>query len=431
MPNTKILISGASVAGPALAYWLSRHGFRTTVVEIAPVLRGGGYAVDFRSAAHLTVLRRMGILAQLRAVQTGGQPWSFVDDTGRRLAGLPPEAAGGELEVTRGDLAKVLFEHTKSDTEYLFNDGIAALTETDDGVDVRFERGANRTFDLVIGADGLHSAVRGLAFGPEREFVSHLGFYLARWQVPNEFGVGQELVAYNEPGRMIGMVGDRWDSGKADAFGIFAAEAISYDHRNIRAQRDILAEAYAGMGWRAATLIEALADTTQLYFDPISRVDLPRWSSGRVALVGDAAHAATLGRNGRRVGDSGRVRAGRRTGRGLLRSPARLSPLRTAVARVRQRLPGRRSTHRRIPRPGQRGGHRGTQPDVQRPCRNGRHAGDGCRDRRRYRTEGLRAQFDARMIPDARPELTLGARHAHFTEYRSLAGRLVHDFLRD
>jgi 2-polyprenyl-6-methoxyphenol hydroxylase-like FAD-dependent oxidoreductase len=295
MQNTKILISGAGVAGPALACWLGRYGFQPTVVEVAPTLRKGGYAVDFRSDAHLFVLREMGILAELRARQTGGLPWHFVDDTGQRLAGLPPEAAGGEVEVSRDDLARVLFEHATDDTEYLFNDSICGLTETEEAVLVRFASGTERTFDLVIGADGLHSNVRELGFGPERDFLTHLGFYLARWQVRNEFGVGNEVVAYNEPGRMISVAGDRRDSTKADACGIFAAEAIAYDHRDTAAQKVIHADAYAGTGWRATILIDALGDTDELYFDSISRVDMTRWSNGRVALIGDAAHAATLG----------------------------------------------------------------------------------------------------------------------------------------
>src|SRR5947208_7424925 len=179
-----VLISGASIAGPTLAYWLARYGFRPTVVEIAPALRAGGNAVDFRGPTHLGLLERMGVLDDLRRVQTGGTAMRFVDARGRRLMELPATFAGGELEVLRGGLARVLYEHTRRTTEYLFGDSISGLTETPDGVHVTFASGATRVFDLVIGADGVHSGVQRLAFGPESRFVRHLGYYVATWPVP-------------------------------------------------------------------------------------------------------------------------------------------------------------------------------------------------------------------------------------------------------
>ncbi len=213
-----VLISGASVAGPAVAYWLRRHGYRPTVIEVAPALRGGGFAVDFRGKASLTVLERMGVLDEIRRHRTSGSPMSFIDDRGREIAALPPEFTGGEVELLRSDLSRILYEHSLygharsgSDpcgqpergpeeygaeplaeegsaanaplVEYVFGDSIASLTEVADGVHVTFERGAPRTFDLVIGADGLHSTVRRLAFAPEEEFVSHLGYYIAGWDL--------------------------------------------------------------------------------------------------------------------------------------------------------------------------------------------------------------------------------------------------------
>jgi 2-polyprenyl-6-methoxyphenol hydroxylase-like FAD-dependent oxidoreductase len=170
-----ILISGASVAGPALAYWLGRHGHRPTLVEIAPALRTGGRAVDFRGPLHLGLLTKMGVLDALRAVETGGTAMRFVDESGARLMEWPAQMAGGDLEVQRGDLARILCEAAGDRTEYLFGDRIAAMTETPEGVEVTFAGGAERRFDLVIGADGVHSAVRRLAFGPEERFVEHLG----------------------------------------------------------------------------------------------------------------------------------------------------------------------------------------------------------------------------------------------------------------
>src|SRR3984957_13959406 len=167
MENRNILISGASVAGPALAYWLRRRGFNPTVVERAPSLRGGGYAVDFRGAAHLSVLAEMGLLDEIKAQQTHLDTTTYLDADGRPVASMPAEIFAGDVEILRGDLGRILYQATRDGTEYLFGDTITGLDQRADGVHVSFCRAAPRVFDLVIGADGLHSAVRGLAFPDE------------------------------------------------------------------------------------------------------------------------------------------------------------------------------------------------------------------------------------------------------------------------
>jgi 2-polyprenyl-6-methoxyphenol hydroxylase-like FAD-dependent oxidoreductase len=295
MQNTNVLISGASVAGPALAYWLGRYGFQPTVVEEAPALRGGGYAVDFRGPAHLQVLERMGVLEELRRLQTGGSPLRFVDETGRQLLYLPGEFAGGDVEILRSDLSRVLFQHSRDTTEYLFGDSIAAMTQTPGGVQVSFERGAERTFDLVIGADGLHSNVRRLTFGPESGSVSYLGYYLAGWEVPNYLNLGHGSLLYNLPGKLASVGGIHRDPTKANTLFVFASPPLDYDRRDLQQQKKLVADAYAGVGWEVPTLLKGLWDAPELYFDSISRVDLQPWSAGRVTLVGDAACGATLG----------------------------------------------------------------------------------------------------------------------------------------
>jgi 2-polyprenyl-6-methoxyphenol hydroxylase-like FAD-dependent oxidoreductase len=295
MQNTNVLISGASVAGPALAYWLGRYGFDPTVVEVAPALRGGGYAVDFRGPAHLTVLERMGVLEELRRLQTGGSPLQFVDETGRELLHLPASFAGGDVEILRSDLSRVLYQRSSDTTEYLFGDSIAAMTQTGDGVQVSFEHGAERTFDLVIGADGLHSNVRRLTFGPEPQWVSFLGYYLAGWDVPNYLELGRGSLMYNLPGMLASVGGGHRDRTRASTLFVFASPPLDYDRGDLEQQKKLVADAYAGVGWEVPTLLEALWDAPELYFDSISRVDLEPWSAGRVTLVGDAACGATLG----------------------------------------------------------------------------------------------------------------------------------------
>jgi 2-polyprenyl-6-methoxyphenol hydroxylase-like FAD-dependent oxidoreductase len=291
----RVLISGASIAGPALAYWLGRHGHDVTVVEIAAALRQGGYAVDFRGGANSVVLERMGVLDDLRARQTGGSAMRFVDEHDRQLLRLPPEFAGGDLEVLRSDLSQVLYDHSRERAEYVFGDSIASLVERSDGVEVVFESGATGTFDLVFGADGLHSVVRRLVFGPEREYVKHLGYYIAGWDLPNDYGIERDALMYNVPGRLASVGVDHRDSGKAGTMFVFASPELSYDRRDPEQQKEILRNAYAGLGWKVPQLLDGLASATELYFDSISRVDVDRWSTGRVALVGDAGYGATVG----------------------------------------------------------------------------------------------------------------------------------------
>ncbi|GAA2210508.1 FAD-dependent monooxygenase [Nonomuraea monospora] len=283
-----VLISGASIAGPALAHWLTRYGFKVTVIEKAPTLRPGGQAVDFKGETHLTVLRRMGILDDVRRLQTGGADQEIVDATGRGLATIPGEFTGGALEIKRGDLAALLYERTAPHCEYVFGDSITSLTETPGGVQVTFERTAPRTYDLVIGADGIHSNVRRLTFGPESDYVRHLGYYYALVDVEGDFGGKPQM--YNEPGRMVATGGP-----KAPAFFVFASEPLTYDRYDAGQQRELLARAYQGMGWRTPQIMEAVRRSDSVYLDSISQVRIDRYSQGRVALLGDAGYGNTLG----------------------------------------------------------------------------------------------------------------------------------------
>ncbi|WHT15672.1 FAD-dependent monooxygenase [Crossiella sp. CA-258035] len=290
MTNRNVLISGASIAGPALAFWLRRYGFNPTVVERAPALREGGFAVDFRGPVHLEVLRRMGILDAVRAKQTDAGEMIVVDRDGRRLAGLPAYFTSGEVEILRGDLSRIIYDRTKDETEYVFGDSISSLTETPDGVEVTFERGAPRTFDLVIGADGLHSAVRRLTFGEESQFLRHLGYYVCGFSMPDHPGLDNHNRLYNEPGRGASLGGV--ESG---TLLVFASDPLEYDRRDPQQQMKIVERTYAGMGWETSKIIDAMWTAPDFYFDSISQVHIDRLSSGRVALVGDAGYGATCG----------------------------------------------------------------------------------------------------------------------------------------
>lgn len=292
-----VLISGASIAGPALAYWLGRFGIRATVVEIAPAPRTGGNAVDFRGPLHLGLLEKMGVLDQLRSVQTGGTAMRYVDEQGRFRMEMPRDFAGGDLEVLRGDLSRIFCTAAES-TEFLFGDSIAALSETPDGVDVTFAGGLRRRFDLVVGADGVHSNVRRLAFGPESHYVQHQGYYVAGWAVPNHLGLGRDTIGCNVPGKMISVGGDHRDPARAGVFAAWASPKLDYDRHDPDQQRRILHDVFGGLGWETPRLLGALDTAPELYFDQICKVADPVFQRGRIALIGDAACGATIGAGG-------------------------------------------------------------------------------------------------------------------------------------
>jgi 2-polyprenyl-6-methoxyphenol hydroxylase-like FAD-dependent oxidoreductase len=291
----KILVSGASVAGPSVALCLGRAGHDVTVVEIAPALRTGGYAVDFRGEVFTTVLARMGVLDDLRSLQTGGNAMRFVDERGRKLMRLPAEFAGGELEVLRADLSRVLYEHSRAQATYRFGDSIAALHEHPGGVDVRFESGIEETYDLVVGADGMHSAVRRLAWPKEQVVERHLDYYVGGWEIPNTLGISGDTLMYNVPGKLASVGGDRRDPRLAQTLFVFKSPVLQYDRRDLDEQKAILREQFSGLGWHVPTLLEALPAATELYFDSISRVRVERWSTDRIVLLGDAGYGATFG----------------------------------------------------------------------------------------------------------------------------------------
>jgi 2-polyprenyl-6-methoxyphenol hydroxylase-like FAD-dependent oxidoreductase len=288
MKNLNVLISGASVAGPALAYWLHRHGFTPTIVERAPALRDGGYAVDFRGEAHLSILRRMGVLAGIEGARTGMGSMSYVNSAGKPQAELPADLFAGDVEILRGDLARILYDATKEHTEYLFGDSIASLTEDGDGVSVVFEHGGRRRFDLVIGADGLHSNTRRLAFGPEEQFVKHLGVYCAIFTTANHLGLDHTGHAYRTGGRLVAMYSARHNA-EAKAVFYFGSPLRDLERRDVPRQQAVLAEHFTGNGWQSDRLLHDMRYAPDFYFDSVGQVHMDTWSRGRVALVGDAA----------------------------------------------------------------------------------------------------------------------------------------------
>ncbi|GHF91909.1 MULTISPECIES: FAD-dependent monooxygenase [Amycolatopsis] len=296
MSGRRVLVAGASIAGPALAHWLRRRGAEVTVVERAPGLRPGGQAVDARGVAK-EVIRLMGLDAAVRAARTETAGAHHVDADGNVLETFSAEDDGGDgyiadIEILRGDLSQVLYDDTRDGVEYLFGDRIAELAQDADGVDVTFASGSRRRFDLVIGADGLHSALRAMVFGPRERFVRHLGMVLAFYSVPNEFGIDRWLLDYQHEGRSAGLRPLK-DDTRAMAMLSFPADGFDVDHRDIEAQKNLLRERMAGLGWRTAEILAHLDDTPDFYLDQVAQVVMDRWSHGRVGLIGDAAFCSS------------------------------------------------------------------------------------------------------------------------------------------
>jgi 2-polyprenyl-6-methoxyphenol hydroxylase-like FAD-dependent oxidoreductase len=296
--GTKVLVAGASIAGPALAHWLRRRGAEVTVVERAPGLRPGGQAVDARGVAK-EVIRRMGLDAAVRAARTVTAGAYTVDADGNVLETYAADDHGGdgyiaEIEILRGDLSQVLYDDTRDGVEYVFGDRIVELLQDGDGVDVAFAGGDRRRFDLVVGADGLHSALRTMVFGPHQRYVRHLGLVLAFYSVPNEFGLDRWLIEYQDrqSGRSA-LLRPIHDATQAMALFSFSSAEFDVDYRDVEAQKRLLRERVTGLGWLTPRILAHLDHSPDFYLDQVAQVVMDRWSSGRVGLLGDAAFSSS------------------------------------------------------------------------------------------------------------------------------------------
>ncbi|MER5866706.1 FAD-dependent monooxygenase [Kitasatospora sp. NPDC002040] len=288
--NERILITGAGIAGLALAHWLARHGARPTVVERAPGLRAGGNGVDLRGDA-ITVADRMGLLERIRDLATDVNGIKFVDAADRAVARIATRDAAS-VEIMRGDLVALLRE-SADQVEIRFGDSVRTLEQDDHGVTVGFAHAADRRFDLVVGADGVHSDLRRLAFGPEERYLRHLGHYFAFADADARLGEDRWVTMFNTPGRMAGLYRSG-NHAEAKAYFIFRSGPLGYDRRDVAAHKRLVAEAFADQPWRPGRglLTAALADP-DFYFDALGQVRMDSWSNGRTALVGDAAWCAS------------------------------------------------------------------------------------------------------------------------------------------
>jgi 2-polyprenyl-6-methoxyphenol hydroxylase-like FAD-dependent oxidoreductase len=293
MRPKKVLISGASIAGPTLAFWLNKYGFEVTVVERASALRLGGQNIDVRDAAR-KIAEKMGIADAILQANTGELGIQFINDKGRVSASFPASGADsftGEMEIIRGDLVNILYERTKEDVAYLFGKYITEIAETEQGVNVTYSDGQQGTFDLVVAADGVRSKTRELMFGNEAElkFIGLYNVYLTIPKTPTDTNWARW---YNAPGSRVLLL--RPDNeGSTRASFSFLSRDKSYHKLSKAERRSFLIEKLSGAGWEAPRLSKAIEQSDDFYFDAVSQVIAPRWSKGRLAMIGDAAYCPT------------------------------------------------------------------------------------------------------------------------------------------
>ena len=296
--NERVLVSGAGIAGCCLGWWLHRYGYDVTVVEQAARPRDGGYVIDFWGLGY-QVAERMGLLDELGQHDLRVRDFRILDAKGRQVSGIDQGAiadimGGRVMSLPRSVIARALYDAIKDDVEVRFGDSVSAVRQGADGVDVDFQSGGRERFGLVFGAGGLHSPVRRVVFGPEGEFESFLGYYAAAFTAP---GYGHRdphaYVAYGVPGRQMWRI--TLDEDASVFLLVFAdARPDAVPIHDPVAQKAILTQMYSGMCVEADEMLKALQGATDLYVDRMSQIIMPRWTKGRVALLGDACACPSL-----------------------------------------------------------------------------------------------------------------------------------------
>lgn len=294
----KIIINGMGIAGPTLAYWLRHSDHEVLIVEDAPGLRSGGYIIDFWGVGY-DIAEKMGLLPRIRESGYQVEEVRLVDGHGRKRGGFSADVFGRMTNgrftsLRRSDLSNTISRALDGRVETIFGDSISGISEKRDFVRVTFDRSDPRDVDLVIGADGLHSRVRQLAFGPQAEFEVFLGYYVAAFEVEG-YRPRDELVyvSHGIPGRQISRFAMRND--KTLFLFVFGDEYLTSGRpEGDQERKSALTGIFGDVGWECPEILAAMQDASGIYFDRVSQIRMDRWTQGRAALVGDAAACVSL-----------------------------------------------------------------------------------------------------------------------------------------
>jgi len=294
----RIIINGVGIAGPTLAYWLKKAGHDVMLVEAAPQLRRGGYVLDFWGVGY-DIAEKMGLLPRIRELGYQVREVRFVDRRGRKRGGFPVDvfgrlANGRFTTLRRADLAATIYAALDGAVETVFGDSVASIDETGNGVRVGFDHAPPREADLVVGADGLHSRVRRLVFGPDAGFEASLGYHVAAFAIEG-YRPREELVyvSHAVPGRQV----SRWSMREDKTVFLFAFRdeyLTGKSPSNEQERRAALASVFADVGWECPQILAAMAEVGDVYFDRVSQIRMDCWTKGRTALIGDAAACVSL-----------------------------------------------------------------------------------------------------------------------------------------
>jgi len=290
-----VLIAGASIAGLTMAYWMERQDYQVTVVEIGVAPRMGGSPVDVRGNA-LDTAKRMGILEALKRTKLQTMGLEFMNSKNELQGTMLVEDIGSlrpgdDIEIRRDDLVNILYENIKDGVEFKFSNRLKTLYECNENVTVTFNDGTEGVYDLVIGADGIHSGVRKLVFGAEEQFANFLNFYFSTFKVSDGLGKKNYGQAYNTPKNLAVIY--HYNHDFADGFLTFRAnKQLRYNRHDVEEQKQIVITAFEGVGWKVPQMIEELKKPdSNFYLDQGCQIKMPNWTKGRVALIGDAAYA--------------------------------------------------------------------------------------------------------------------------------------------